>query len=149
MRYSEFKPYKHLFEFAPPDGKEDMVADLESILNRVDPSTPEYLEAIDLLQQIVTTVNIEPEQAEQEPVEPEPVEQEPMVAQEPPAEEPVEPEVAPEEPALSEAQASVTGLVTKARKAQKELSYNEMLALRRQVRALEARVQELEVEKEK
>ena len=142
MRYSEFKPYKRLFEFAAPKGKEDIVSDLESILNSVDPSTPEYLEAIDLLQQIVIA-------GSPEPVEPEPVEPEPMVAQEPPAEELVEPEVAPEEPALAEAQSSVTGLVTKARKAQKALSYDETLALRKQIRALESRVAELEIEKEK
>ena len=147
MRYSEFKPYKRLFEFAAPKGKEDIVSDLESILNSVDPSTPEYLEAIDLLQQIVIAGS--PEPVEPEPVEPEPVEPEPMVAQEPPAEELVEPEVAPEEPALAEAQSSVTGLVTKARKAQKALSYDETLALRKQIRALESRVAELEIEKEK
>ena len=95
MRYSEFKPYKRLFEFAAPEGKEDIVSDLESILNTVDPSTPEYLEAIDLLQQIVTAGSTESEPVEQEPVEPQPAEQEPMVAQEPPAEELVEPDVAP------------------------------------------------------
>ena len=147
MRYKEFKPAKNLYEFAPPTGKEDLVSDLESILNTVDPSTPEYLQAIQLLQQIVSAGSPEPVPVEQEPVaqEPEqPVEQEP-VAQEP--EQPVDtPE---EEPALAEAQTSVTGLVTKARKAQKGLAYDELLELRRQVRALKAQVAELEVEKEK
>lgn len=144
MRFSDFKPYKRLFEFAPPQGNEDMVADLAQILNTVDPSTPEYLKAIELLQQIVTagSTDTPPEQL--------PVEQEPVATQEPPVQEPVEPEVAQEEePALAEAQTSVAGLVTKAKKAQKNLAYDELLALRRQVRELQAQVAELEASKEK
>ncbi len=139
MRYSEFKPYKRLFEFAPPEGQEDIVSSLEQILKSVDPSSPEYLEAIGLLQQIVTAGSPEPVE------EPQPVEQEPVATQEP-----VEPAVAPEqEPALAEAQASVTGLVSKARKAQKGLTYQEALELKRKIRALEARVAEQEAELER
>ena len=79
MRYSEFKSV--LLEFAPPKKVGvDLVGRLETILKSTDETSPEYLEAIKLLQDIIVSAREEstpqaaPVQPQQAAPQPQPVE---------------------------------------------------------------------------
>ena len=142
MRYSEFKSV--LLEFAPPKNVGvDLVARLETILKSTDPTSPEHLEAIELLQDIIVSSR---EESTPQPVPAQPEQPQQVV---PPAPQPVEPVATQEQPPLAESNTSVSKLISQARQSQKQLSTMTKQELLARVLELEEKAAQAEEEKVK
>ena len=136
MRYSEFKSV--LLEFAPPKKVGvDLVGRLETILKSTDETSPEYLEAIKLLQDIIVSAREEstPQAA---PVQPQ---------QAAPQPQPVEPVATQEQPPLAESNSSVSKLISQASKSQAKLSSATEQELLARIFELEAKLSDAEDER--
>ena len=135
MRFREFKT--PLYEFAPPKSVSvDLVGRLETILKSTDETSPEHLEAIKLLQDIIVSAREEstPQPA---PIQPAP----PQQAAPPQAEtQPVESIATQDQLPLAESNASVSKLITQASKSQAKLSSATKQELLARIFELEAAV---------
>lgn len=130
-----------LLEFAPPQHSVHLVSRLENILNSTDPSSEEYLDAVKLLQQIIVAGT------DDTPIQAAPVQPVTTQPQPQPAQIVQEPEEQPEEPALAESQISATGLISKAKKSEKELTSRERQEFLAKILELENRLAQAEEEK--
>ena len=136
MRYSEFKSV--LLEFAPPKKVGvDLVARLETILKSTDETSPEYLEAIKLLQDIIVSAR-EESTPQAEPIQPQ---------QAAPQPQPVEPVATQEQPPLAESNSSVSKLISQASKSQAKLSSATEQELLARIFELEAKLSDAEDER--
>ena len=138
MRYSEFKSV--LLEFAPPKKVGvDLVGRLETILKSTDETSPEYLEAIKLLQDIIVSAR-EESTPQAEPIQPQQAAPQPQP-------QPVEPVATQEQPPLAESNSSVSKLISQASKSQAKLSSATEQELLARIFELEAKLSDAEDER--
>jgi hypothetical protein len=142
MRFREFKT--PLFEFAPPKSVSvDLVGRLETILKSTDETSPEHLEAIKLLQDIIVSAK------EESTPQPAPMQPQPPQQAAPPqaATQPVESVATQEQLPLAESNASVSKLINQASKSQANLSSATKQELLARIFELEAAIANAEEEK--